>query len=151
MRAARECGSLAMARWCGSTASSFDSTWRAVRTSSHRRGIEEIALSGLRPHVVHLLRCVEAGTKPGGRRLPAVQLCAAASTLRDPTRPRVIPDLSERSRCKSALEKSCKGILPHSAAPIPERWRPPAIRRPQSFAASKVLPAALAALESQCG
>ena len=70
MRAARECGSLAMARWCGSTASSFDSTWPAVRASSHRRRIEEIALSGLRPHVVHLLRCVEAGPNPaaGGSR-----------------------------------------------------------------------------------
>ena len=59
-----------MARWCGSTASSFDSTWPAVRASSHRRRIEEIALSGLRPHVVHLLRCVEAGPNPaaGGSR-----------------------------------------------------------------------------------
>ena len=85
---------------------------RAVRPSSPRR--PPAALRGSR-------------TKPGGRRTPAVQLCAAASALRDPTRPRVIPDLSERSRCKSALEKSCKGILPHSPAPIPERWRPPAI------------------------
>ena len=70
MHAARECGSLAMARWCDSTASSFDSTWQAVRASSHRRGIEEIALSSLRPHVVHLPRCVEAGPNPaaGGSR-----------------------------------------------------------------------------------
>ena len=151
MRAARECGSLAMARWCGSTASSFDSTWPAVRASSHRRRIEEIALSGLRPHVVHLLRCVEAGTKPGGRRLPAVQLCAAASTLRDPAGPMAIPNVRESSSRQSALEKRYTAILAHSAAPIPERWRPPAIRRPQSFAASKVLPAALAAIESQCG
>ena len=59
-----------MARWCGSTAPSFDSTWPAVRASSHRQVIEEIALSGLRPHVVHLLRCVEAGQNPaaGGPR-----------------------------------------------------------------------------------
>ena len=71
MHAARECGSLAMARWCGSTASSFDSTWPAVRASSHRRGIEEIALSGLRPHVVHLPRCAEAGPNPeAGRSRP---------------------------------------------------------------------------------
>ena len=70
MHAARECGSLAMARWRGSTGPSFDSTWPALRASSHRRGIEEIALSGLRPHVVHLLRCVEAGQNPaaGGPR-----------------------------------------------------------------------------------
>ena len=76
MHAARECGSLAMARWRGSTASSFDSTWRAVRASSHRRGIEEIALSGLRPHVVHLLRCAEAGQNPaaGGSRPPSCAL-----------------------------------------------------------------------------
>ena len=71
MRAARECGSLAMARWRGSTASSFDSTWQAVRASSHRRGIEEIALSSLRPHVVHLPRCAEAGPNPeAGRSRP---------------------------------------------------------------------------------
>ena len=65
-----------MARWRGSTASSFDSTWRAVRASSHRRGIEEIALSGLRPHVVHLLRCAEAGPNPaaGGSRPPSCAL-----------------------------------------------------------------------------
>ena len=72
MRAARKCGSLSMARWCGSTVPSFDSTWPALRASSHRRGIEEIALSGLRPHVVHLLRCVEAGQNPAaGRSRPS--------------------------------------------------------------------------------
>ena len=109
---------------------------RAVRPSSPRR--PPAALRGSR-------------TKPGSWRLPAVQLCAAASTLRDPTRTRAIPDLRGSSSRQSALEKRYKGILPHSAAPIPERWRPPAIRRPQSFAASKVLPAALAALESRCG
>ena len=56
---------------------------RAVRPSSPRR--PPAALRGSR-------------TKPGGRRLPAVKLCAAASTLRDPTGPRVIPDLRERTR-----------------------------------------------------
>ena len=72
MHAARKCGSLSMARWCGSTVPSFDSTWPAVRASSHRQGIEEIALSGLRPHVVHLLRCVEAGQNPAaGRSRPS--------------------------------------------------------------------------------
>ena len=109
---------------------------RAVRPSSPRR--PPPALRGSR-------------TKPGGRRLPAVQLCAAASTLRDPAGPMAIPNVRESSSRQSALEKRYTAILAHSAAPIPERWRPPAIRRPQSFAASKVLPAALAALESQCG
>ena len=76
MHAARECGSLAMARWRGSTGPSFNSTWQALRASSHRRGIEEIALSGLRPHVVHLLRCAEAGPNlaAGGSQPPSCAL-----------------------------------------------------------------------------
>jgi hypothetical protein len=56
---------------------------RAVRPSSPRR--PPPALRG-------------SWTKPGGRRLPAAQLCAAASTLRDPAGPRVILDLRERTR-----------------------------------------------------
>ena len=76
MRAARGCGSRARARGCGATGTSCDSMLPALRASSHRRRIEEIALSGLRRHVVHLLRCAEAGPNPaaGGSRPPSCAL-----------------------------------------------------------------------------